>query len=64
MQSFDHLGVRLSQQGPAETGEFMLLGYAVILGVMAMYIVNLYLRFRNLGRDRAALDEVLGDEQD
>ncbi len=41
----------------------MLLGYAVILGVMALYVLNLWIRFRNAAEDDAVLRDALeGDE--
>jgi hypothetical protein len=51
-----------SQEGPAETTDFMLLGFSVILGVMALYVANLFLRFRNLRRDREILEDVMKNE--
>jgi hypothetical protein len=41
-----------------DTMNFMLLGYAVIFGVMALYLVTLMVRFRNLHDDERTLDEV------
>ena len=48
------------QQGPAETTNYMVLGYAVIFGVMFLYILSLYLRQRNMQQDL----ELLKDLQD
>lgn len=46
------------QEAPAETFGYMLFGYAVILGTMALFVVSLISRFRNLRRDLEVLDEV------
>jgi len=45
------------QEGPAQTLGYMVLGYAVILGTMALFIASLILRFRSLRLDLKALDE-------
>jgi TRAP-type C4-dicarboxylate transport system permease small subunit len=45
------------QQAPADTLDFMILGYAVILGSIAVFIASLAIRSRNLKRDL----EVLAD---
>ena len=36
----------------------MILGYSVIFGVMALYLVSLVVRFRNLRQDEKTLDEL------
>ena len=41
-----------------DTVSYMILGYAVIFGVMALYLVSLAVRFRNLRQDEKALDEL------
>ena len=41
-----------------DTTIFMLAGYAVIFSVMAIYIVSLFLRWRNLKRDLIILQEM------
>jgi hypothetical protein len=46
------------QIAPADTVSFMLLGYAVILGSMGLYIVSLWIRFRNARRDLSLLTEI------
>ena len=48
----------LLQEGPAETTNYMLLGYGVIFFVLGIYIVSLYVRNRNLKRDAAMLEEL------
>ena len=46
------------EQGPIETTNYMIFGYAVIFGVMAIYLVSLFLRHRNLQRDLEVLEEL------
>lgn len=48
----------LFQQGPAQTTNYMILGFGVILGMMTIYIVSLVMRSRNLARDKHMLDEL------
>jgi hypothetical protein len=36
----------------------MIMGFSVILGTMALFIFSLVLRFQNLRRDEAVLDEI------
>jgi len=38
----------LTQSGPAQTTDYMIAGFSVILGVMAVYLISLWLRKRNL----------------
>jgi hypothetical protein len=47
----------LFQEGPAQTFGYMVLGYAVILGTMGLFIASLIVRTRNLKLDLKALDE-------
>jgi hypothetical protein len=46
------------QEGPAQTFGYLVLGYAVILGTMALFIASLIARFRSLRLDLKALDEL------
>jgi hypothetical protein len=46
------------QEVTPDTVGFMLFGYGVILGTMALFVVSLISRFRNLRRDLEVLDEV------
>ena len=46
------------QQGPAETTIYMVAGYAVIFGVMLLYLVGLVIRGRRMAQDLAALEEM------
>jgi hypothetical protein len=41
----------------AETTNYMLAGYAVIFGTMALYLVSLVARWRRLQRDERMLEE-------
>jgi hypothetical protein len=45
------------------TANFMILGYAVIFGVIAAYLGSLMLRFRNLYQDVQTLDELEKDQK-
>jgi hypothetical protein len=47
----------LLQEAPAETTSYMIAGYAVIFGVMLIYLVSLYIRQRNLKQDLEVLEE-------
>ncbi|MES0339258.1 MAG: hypothetical protein ABUK16_03850 [Anaerolineales bacterium] len=46
------------QEGPAGTLNYMIAGYAVILGTIGLYIVSLIMRFRSLRQDEVLLDEI------
>ncbi len=48
----------LLQEGPAETFDFMVLAYTVILGTIAIFILSLRVRFRNLERDVDVLEQL------
>ncbi len=48
----------LFQQAPADTMSFMILGFSVILGSMALFILSIYVRYQNLRKDQAILDEI------
>jgi len=48
----------LLEQGPASTINYMIMGFAVILGTIALYIVSLRVRFQNFRKDQAVLDEI------
>jgi len=52
----------LFQEAPADTTTFMIAGYAVIFGVMLLYIISLYIRKRNLERDLEVLQEIEAEE--
>ena len=44
--------------GYAISIKYMLAGYAVILIVLGLYLVSLFVRWRNLKRDLHSLEEV------
>ncbi len=46
------------QQGPADTVNYMIMGFSVILGTMALYIASLFVRVQSLRKDQAVLDEL------
>ncbi len=45
------------QQGPADTLAYMIAGYAVIFGVILIYLVSLAVRNRNFKQDLDILNE-------
>ncbi len=47
----------LLQEGPPQTGGYMIAGYIVIFGVLALYLVSLAARRRSLRQDLEALQE-------
>ncbi len=53
----------LLQEGPANTTSYMIAGYAVIFGVMLIYLISLLVRQRNLEKDLEVLEEIQGEDQ-
>jgi hypothetical protein len=51
------------QDGPANTTSYMIAGYAVIFGVMLIYLISLLVRQRNLQKDLEVLEEIRVEEQ-
>ena len=51
------------QQGPAETTGYMIAGYAVIFGVMFLYLVSLVVRRLRMRKDLEALEEIEESEK-
>lgn len=51
------------QEAPAETTNFMIAGYAIIFGVMLIYLISLLVRKRNLEIDLEVLEEIQGEEK-
>ena len=45
-------------EGPANTVNYMILGFSFILGVMAVYAISLAVRLRNGRRDLQMLEEI------
>jgi hypothetical protein len=56
------LYTQILQEAPAETTGYMIAGYAIIFGVMLLYVASLYIRKRNLLRDLEVLEEMEGEE--
>jgi hypothetical protein len=50
--------VQLLQDAPAETSGYMIAGYAVIFGLMLVYLVSLVMRSRNMHQDLEVLEEL------
>ena len=48
----------LSAQITPDTVKYMIAGYSVIFGVMAVYLVSLFLRWRSLLQDLQTLEEM------
>jgi hypothetical protein len=46
------------QEAPANTTGYMLSGYAVIFGVILLYIISLYVRRKNYQKDIELLQEL------
>lgn len=45
-------------EGPANTLNYMIAGYAVIFGSIFFYLVSLVVRYRNLKQDEALLKDL------
>lgn len=45
-------------EGPSDSLNYLIAGYAVIFGVMLVYLVSLVVRWRNLRRDEALLKDL------
>ena len=52
----------LLQEGPADTTSYMIAGYAIIFGVMLIYLISLLVRQRNLQKDLEVLEEIQVEE--
>jgi hypothetical protein len=48
----------LLQESPANTTNYMIAGYAVIFGVMLIYLISIYVRRRNLKQELELLEEL------
>lgn len=53
----------LLQEGPADTTGYMIAGYAIIFGVMLLYLISLLVRQRNLQKDMEVLKEIQSDQE-
>jgi len=49
-------------QAPAETTNYMIAGFAVIFGIMLLYVISIYVRYKNNKDDYLLLSEVMRDE--
>jgi len=52
------------QIAPAETTSYMIAGFAVIFGVMLLYVISIAVRTRNLKQDYAMLKSFETEDQD
>ena len=48
----------MSLEGPAQTFNYMLLGYAAILGCMTVLLISMITRYRSLKRDLQMLQDL------
>jgi hypothetical protein len=46
------------QEAPADTAAYMIMGFAVILGTIAVYVISLIVRWRAARRDLAMVEEI------
>jgi hypothetical protein len=46
------------QEAPAETTGYMIFGFTVIFGTMAIYLVSLVTRWRNFQKDQSVLEDL------
>ena len=53
----------LFQQGPADTLDFMIMGYGVIFVLMGGYVASLIIRWRQLRQDEQILEDVMEQDQ-
>ncbi len=51
-------------QGPADTLNYMIAGYAVIFTVMIIYFASLVIRWRNLRQDQEMLEHLEKGEEE
>jgi hypothetical protein len=45
-----------------QTGNYMIAGYIVILGGMALYVISLFARFRRRLQELSTLEEEIAEE--
>ncbi|MEA3350597.1 MAG: hypothetical protein U9Q82_08260 [Chloroflexota bacterium] len=46
------------EQSTPDTFDYMIAGYGVLFGVMSIYLVSLFMRFRSLKRNIEMLEEL------
>jgi hypothetical protein len=51
----------LFQNIPADTNGYMVLGYTIIFGTLAIYLYSLFSRWKNLEKDQEVLEELEKD---
>jgi|WetSurSiteA1Bulk_404760.scaffolds.fasta_scaffold644352_1 hypothetical protein len=52
------------QEGPAETTGYMIAGYLIIFGLMAIYLLSLFIRKRNLLQEAVMYEELVEQQDD
>jgi len=50
------------QDAPAQTTAYMIAGYTVIFGVIALYLISLFIRRRNLIQEMEILNDMVKEE--
>ena len=55
--------LQMIQQEPAQTMNYMIAGFVVIFGVMALFLASLVIRGRSLQQDLETLED-LSDQRD
>lgn len=53
----------LLQEAPPDTFGYMLFGFAVLLGLPALYLLSWFVRRRNLERDLETIEDLAREEQ-
>ena len=53
----------LFQEAPVNTFNYMFLGFSAILGIIALFLIRLAVRFRKLYRDLEQLEEIKANER-
>ena len=48
---------------PADTWNYFLMGYAVCFGVMGLYVISYFVRFRNLNREFELLESLDSEDE-
>jgi hypothetical protein len=52
------------QDAPAQTWNYMVFGFAVILSTMGIFVGSIAMRFRNLGKDIELLEEIEAEQDE
>lgn len=53
----------LFQEIPAETTNYMILGYTIVFGTLGGYLFSLFSRWRNLKKDKELLEELESEKE-